>query len=63
MKKKVILASAISLLIIGAALAIAMELVITRETGFKYEYGLKIVKDNQIIENYIFKDIPIGIGK
>lgn len=61
MKKKMILASAIGLLAIGAALAIGMELV-TRETDFKYEYGLKIIKDNQTIENYVFKDIPIGIA-
>ncbi|GAJ00972.1 unnamed protein product, partial [marine sediment metagenome] len=36
--------------------------VITKKTNFKYEYGMKIVEDNQIIENYIFIDIPIGIA-
>lgn len=61
MKKKMILAFVISLLTIGAALAIAMELV-TRETGGKYEVGIKIVKGNQVIENHVFKDIPIGIA-
>jgi len=35
--------------------------VITRKTNYKYEYGMKVVEDNQIIENYIFIDIPIGI--
>ena len=35
---------------------------ITKETDFKYETGIKVVKGNQIIENYIFKDIPIGIA-
>lgn len=37
------------------------KIVITKKTDYKYETGLKITKDNQVIENYVFVDIPIGI--
>lgn len=35
---------------------------ITKKTDFKYEAGLKITKDNQVIENQVFYDVPIGIA-
>ena len=35
--------------------------VITRQTDFKYEIGIKITSDRERIENQVFIDIPIGI--
>ncbi len=35
---------------------------ITKETDFKYEVGINIKIDNQIMENKVFYDIPIGIA-
>lgn len=35
---------------------------VTKETDFKYETGIKITEDGQIIENKVFYDIPIGIA-
>jgi len=40
---------------------IALSPYITKETDFKYEAGIEVSKDNQIIENKVFYDIPIGI--
>lgn len=53
----IVLIISITLLICSLSLASY----ITKQTNFKYETGMKIMKDNQIIENLIFVDIPIGI--
>lgn len=37
-------------------------ILIIKKTDFKYEYGIRIDVDGQIIENYVFVDIPIGIA-
>ena len=57
MKKQILIIS-MTLLICSLSLASY----ITKETDFIYETGMKITKDNQIIENYVFYDIPIGIA-
>ena len=49
----------ISILLLSCSLALASY--ITKETGFKYEAGIEIRKDNQVIENQVFYNIPIGI--
>jgi len=59
MKKRLkILAVSILLLICSLALAPY----ITKETDYIYEAGIKVTEDNQIIENKIFYEIPIGIA-
>lgn len=42
--------------------SLALASYITKETDFKYEAGIKVTEDNQIIENRVFYDIPIGIA-
>lgn len=56
MKKQILIVS-MTLLICSLSLASY----ITKETDFIYETGIKVTEDNQIIENLIFVDIPIGI--
>jgi len=56
MKKQILIVS-MTLLICSLSLASY----ITKETDFIYETGIKVMKDNQIIENQVFYDIPIGI--
>ena len=43
------------------ACSLALASYITRETDFKYEAGISIKIDNQIVENKVFYEIPIGI--
>jgi len=57
MKKQIII---ISMILLICSLSLASY--ITKETDFIYETGIKITKDNQIIENQVFYDIPIGIA-
>jgi len=35
---------------------------ITSQTGFKYETGIRIIEDGQTVKNKTFIDIPIGIA-
>lgn len=60
-RSAVIIAGLIILLLILLHNVIPIKTVISKETNYKYETGIKLTEDNQIIENYIFRDIPIGI--
>jgi len=57
-KKILILILIVLFLLLGSIVSSSY---ITKMTDFKYEYGIKIDIDNTIIENLVFKDIPIGI--
>lgn len=59
--KKLLKILAVSILLLICSLSLASH-IITRETDYIYEAGLKITKDNQVIENKIFYEIPIGIA-
>jgi len=58
--KKTIKILMLSLLLLICSLSLASY--VTRESDFIYESGIDINEDNQIIENMVFYDIPIGIA-
>jgi len=57
MKKQILI---VSMTLLICSLSVASY--ITKETDFKYEIGISIKIDNQIVENKVFYDIPIGIA-
>ena len=59
--KKILKIAIISIMLIMCTLSLASH-IITRETDYIYEAGIEVTEDNQIIENKVFYDIPIGIA-
>ena len=51
----------IIILAILLASSLSLASYITKETNFKYEAGIELREDNQVIENKVFYEIPIGI--
>lgn len=58
--KKILKVLILSMILLTCSLSLASY--ITKETDFKYETGIKVTKDNQIIENQVFYEIPVGIA-
>lgn len=58
-KKQILKILAVSVLLLACSLSLASY--ISRETDFIYETGISIKIDNQVVENKVFYEIPIGI--